>query len=256
MSIQAQGTRPERLLEIRTVHVVSGNAETADLRSVRCPMQGGSASLEACLACAESGGVVAASAGRPEQASCRWWPPGGRSGTAGAPAGAGRTPLSELMTTQVLAVRPDVSLEALADLLLERGISGAPVVDEAGRPVGVVSKTDLMRERLMAGDTEEVVATGWHPRRGHFQVEVGRGFHAEPPPASVSEVMTPAALTLSEDAPVAEAAAMMAFEGIHRVPVVASDGRVAGIVTSLDVLRWLAQQEGYLAAGRRGAAPA
>ena len=253
MSAQARQIRPERLLEIRTLHVVAGNAETADLRSVRCPMQGRSASLEHCLACAENGGMVPASVGRPEQLSCQWVSSGDRSGAA---AGAGRTPVSALMTTQVLAVRPDVGLEALADLLLERGIGGAPVVDEAGRPVGVVSKTDLMRERLMAGDTEEVVAPGWHPRRGHFQVEVGRGFHAEPPPASVSDVMTPAALTLSEDAPVAEAAALMAFEGIHRVPVVAADGRVAGIVTSLDVLRWLAQQEGYLAAGARGAAPA
>ncbi len=250
MSVQAQRTRPERLLEIRTLHVVSGNAESAEFRSLRCPLHERSVSLEECLACAECGGVVAASAGRAEQVSCRW--------AAAAPVavrGPERAKVSALMTTQVLAVRPDVSLEALADLLLERGIGGAPVVDEAGRPVGVVSKTDLMREHLMAGDTGEVVTPGWHPRRGHFQVEMERGFHAEPAPASVADVMTPAALTLSEDAPVAEAAALMAFEGIHRVPVVAGDGRVAGIVTSLDVLRWLAQQEGYLTAGAGSEAP-
>jgi CBS domain-containing protein len=160
---------------------------------------------------------------------------------------ADRTPVSAVMTTRVLAVRPDVSLEALADLLLDRGIGGTPVVDEEGRPIGVVSKTDLVRERLVTGDTGEAVAPGWQPSRGHFRVEMTSGFHVEAlPNALVADVMTPTAFTLSEDAPLAQAAALMAFEGVHRVPVVSDDGRVAGIVTGLDVLRWMAQQAGYL----------
>lgn len=248
MTAQAHAVVPERFLEIRGLHVVSGSGETADFRSVRCPSLDRSVSLEECLACAANAGVVSAGTGRPERVSCRG-APAARGATPGPDAGAAtdRTPVSEVMTVQVVAVRPDVSLEALADLLLDRGIGGAPVVDEAGRPVGVVSKTDLMREHLMAGDTAEAVTPGWHPRRAHFQVEVGRGFHETATPPSVGDVMTPTAFTLSEDAPVAEAAALMAFENVHRVPVVAGDGRVVGIVTSLDLLRWMAQREGYLA---------
>ncbi len=252
---QARTILPEKLLEIRTLHVLSGSGETTEFRSVRCPSRGRSVPLEECLACVESAGVVPAPAGRLDQVSCRGAPSPGWSAVSRPAVEIDRTPVSAVMTARVLAVRPDVGLEALAALLLDRGIGGAPVVDQEGRPVGVVSKTDLIRERLMAGDTGEVVAPGWHPRRGHLQVEVGRGFHGEAPPSSVAEVMTPTAFTLSEDAPVAEAAALMAFEGVHRVPVVADDGRVAGIVTSLDVLRWVAQQDGYLMAGRRAASP-
>jgi CBS domain-containing protein len=256
MTVQAHTVLPERLLEIRTLHVLSGSGETAELHSVRCPSRGRSLPLEVCLACPDGAGVFPAPPGRPEQVSCRGAPSGrGPASGQGAGTEADRTAVSAVMTARVLAVRPDVSLEALAGMLLDRGISGAPVVDQEGRPLGVVSKTDLMRERLMSGDTGEVMTPGWQPRRGHFQVEVGRGFHAEAVPALVADVMTPSALTLSEDAPVAEAAALMAFEGVHRVPVVADDGRVAGIVTSLDVLRWVAQQDGYLTAGRRGAVP-
>lgn len=256
MTVQAHTVVPERVLEIRDLHVLSGSGETAEFRSVRCPSRGRGVPIEECLACPENAGAIQARAGRVEQVSCRVAPAAAWSATSGPDASAtDRTPVSAVMTARVLAVRPDVSLEALADLLLDRGIGGAPVVDEAGRPVGVVSKTDLMREHLMAGETGESVTPGWHPSRAHFQVEVGRGFHGAAAPASVADVMTPTAFTLSEDAPVAEAAALMAFEGVHRVPVVGGDGRVVGIVTSLDVLRWVAQREGYLAGGTRRAEP-
>ncbi len=251
MSVQARTALPERLLEIRTLHVVSGGGETADFNSVRCPSQERAVSLEHCLSCPESGGAVPASAGRADRVSCRSARPGERSAMPASGSEtrtpADRTPLAAVMTTRVLAVRPDVGLDALAGLLLDCGIGGAPVVDEEGRPIGVVSKTDLVRERLVAGDTGETVAPGWQPSRGHFRVEMRPGFHLEAAAgALVAEVMTPMAFTLSENAPLAQAAALMAFEGVHRVPVVSEDGRVAGIVTGLDVLRWMAQQDGYL----------
>jgi len=53
-------------------------------------------------------------------------------------------------------------------------------------------------------------------------------------------------LTLPELAPVSEAAALLANEGVHRAPVVGREGRVVGIVTVLDLLRWLVQQDGQL----------
>lgn len=255
MSVHAQPALPERLLEIRSLHVVSGGGETAEFRSLRCPALGRAVPLEQCLSCPESGGLFPASVGRAERLACRTARVG-EAGAASGPAAGGladRTPVSAVMTVRVLAVRPDISLDALADLFLDRGIGGAPVVDEEGRPVGVVSKTDLVRGRLVTGDTGEAPAPGWHPRRGLFRVEAERGFHVEAlPGAVVADVMTPTAFTLSEDAPLAQAAALMAFEGVHRVPVVSHDGRVAGMVTTLDVLRWMAQQEGYLSSAGLG----
>ena len=57
--------------------------------------------------------------------------------------------------------------------------------------------------------------------------------------------MTPVAFTLEETAPLAYAAALMATEGVHRLPVVALDGKVVGILSSMDVLRWMAEASGF-----------
>lgn len=147
------------------------------------------------------------------------------------------------MTADVVCVSPDLAVEALTAMILERNISGAPVVDAAGRPVGVVSKTDLIREQQAAGDdqeTERLVT-----RRQGF--ESGPGFHAERiTRATVGEIMMPIAFTLPETASVSRAAALMALEGVHRVPVISEEGKVVGILSAMDILRWLAETEGYL----------
>jgi CBS domain-containing protein len=157
------------------------------------------------------------------------------------------TPVSAVMTSDVFAVRADVSLEALTDVLLERGIGGAPVVDEEGRPVGVVSKTDLLDQRFVTGDTGEAMARGRQVSRGHYRVQLGPGVHAEALPYdSVADAMTRAAITLTENDPVARAAAIMVTQGIHRVLVVSDDGKLSGIVTGSDIMRWVAQRARHL----------
>jgi CBS domain-containing protein len=60
------------------------------------------------------------------------------------------------------------------------------------------------------------------------------------------DVMMPLVFSLAETATVGQAAALMAAEGIHRVVVTARDGSLLGIVSSLDVMRWLAEREGWL----------
>jgi CBS domain-containing protein len=92
-------------------------------------------------------------------------------------------------------------------------LSGAPVVDDEGVPVGFVSKTDLVR-------------------------------HGVTPERHVSDIMTPMSLTVHEDQSVSKASALMAYEGIHRLPVVDGSGRVVGLLSSLDVLHWLACKSG------------
>jgi len=252
-------SRAGTLPEVRTLHIAFGDGRRVDRRSVRCPGDGRTVELGECMACADHGGLAEDRVAGVERVACRRVA-SAQGATRGRAGGrrrertgeeAGRARLSEIMTVDVLAVRPDVSLEAFAGLLLERGIGGAPVVDEEGRPVGVASKTDLIGERLLAGDTEEALGPGLQASRGHYRVEVGPGFHAESlPRTTVADAMTHAAMSLSEDAPVAEAAVLLATRGMHRVPVTSGDGRVAGIVTSADVVRWVAQQAGRLPARR------
>jgi CBS domain-containing protein len=254
MSAQSSEQRGEQHrgtpLEIRNLHVVSGSGQVTDFRTVRCPVHFRTVPLQECLACPGSGGVEQGHAGRAEYASCHdaWpcedlaWAPRPDAGPA-----FDHTPVWAVMTAQVLAVRPDVSLEAVTSLVLERGISGIPVVDAEGHPIGMVSKTDLLDERFVAGDTGEDQALGREASRGHFRVVLEPGVHAEALPyASVADAMTQAALTVPETAPVARAAALMAARDIHRLLAVSDDGKVAGIVTSSDIVRWVAKRGGYL----------
>lgn len=160
------------------------------------------------------------------------------------------TPVSEAMTHQVVSVPPDLGVEALMALFLERGISGAPVVDPSGSVLGVVSKTDLLRDFVDRGDTLEMGSP--EVSSGGIRASLDRGMHVEQyEDATVRDVMTPLAFTIPSSASIARASALMALEGVHRVPVVSESGKVVGILSALDVLRWLARSEGYVVADHR-----
>jgi predicted transcriptional regulator len=155
-----------------------------------------------------------------------------------------RTSVASIMSADTICVDPELGLEALALIFLERGISGAPVVDANGRPLGVVSKTDLIREQQEnAGMLEIEPMTFEQQGEG---VELGLGFHLERVrQGKVKDIMTPLTLTLGENASIARAAALMAYEGVHRVPVVSATGRVVGVVSALDIARWVARASGF-----------
>jgi CBS domain-containing protein len=122
-----------------------------------------------------------------------------------------RTPVAAVMCGDVVCVQPDVAVETVAQLLVERDIGGVPVVDVDFRPIGVMSKTDLVRRDV-----------------------------AEVPGSTVEKTMTRSVSCIGESASVLDAAAAMTGRHIHRLPVVAHDGRIVGVVTTFDVLRWLA----------------
>jgi CBS-domain-containing membrane protein len=136
------------------------------------------------------------------------------------------TPVSEIMTRDVLCVSPKSSCEALIAMMMEHGFSGAPVIDDHQKIVGVASKTDLLRWAAGTPDSKQ---------RNRM----------------VEDIMTPVAFTVSETAMISEAAALMVFESAHRLPVVSRDEKVIGIVSSLDILRWIAENEGYLVSRAR-----
>ncbi len=131
--------------------------------------------------------------------------------------------VGDIMTSEVICVRSDLGVGALVALLLDKGISGAPVVDADGRPIGVVSKTDILR--------------------------CIRADFMRAPALTVGDIMVPLAFCLPVNESIAKAAALMAFERVHRIPVVSASRRVVGILSSLDVLRWLAREHGYVVGG-------
>lgn len=153
-------------------------------------------------------------------------------------AAAERTRVADIMTRDATTVRPELAVEQLVELLLEQGLSRVPVVDEEGRLVGIVSKTDLVAEQQLRGDTHEEVPVRVPRGRGIAYPE--RGMHVQEAGATVREVMRPRPVTLGEQGSVAEAAELMVTHRLHGLPVVSGDERVVGMVSLLDVAAWVA----------------
>lgn len=154
------------------------------------------------------------------------------------------TPISVVMARDVVCVEPKLSVEALTALFLERGLSRAPVVDAGGKPIGMVSKTDLLREVQDRGDVEERISV-----RGrewwNYGADLAAGFQVTSVArATVDEIMKPLGVTLPETASLAEAIELIAMMGVHHIPVVCSNGKVVGMFCAVDAVCWLAHPGG------------
>ena len=141
----------------------------------------------------------------------------------------------DVMTPEPVCVTPSTTIRQLARLLQEHEISGAPVVDEEGRVVGVVSKTDLIG-RCVEG-TIEIPPAYLFEMLSEQEYEGGA---SEVPPSepqvSVQDFMTEDPVMVAPDLSVTAVARLM-FEGrIHRVIVVDDEKFPVGIITSIDLL--------------------
>lgn len=145
----------------------------------------------------------------------------------------------DVMTTDVVKVPADLTVAELADVFMENEISGAPVVDEDGALVGVVSVFDLARQS--SGETgvvteqgnPEFYVRGWEEQ---YTVEEFRRLRVQEGHLTVRDVMTPAAFTVEEDDPISDVARTLVDGHIHRV-LVTRGHEVVGIISSLDLLR-------------------
>lgn len=124
--------------------------------------------------------------------------------------------VTEIMSRHVVCAYPDLGLAALLGVMVRERLGCVPVVNEEGHPIGMVTKLDIV---------EHLVAS------------------ASPLDSLVADVMMPLAITLDDNATVAHAAALMASEDMHHVMIV-SDRRLVGVVSTLDITRWLADNDG------------
>jgi CBS domain-containing protein len=138
--------------------------------------------------------------------------------------------VKDVMTSDVVSVRPETSLKEVARLLVERKISGVPVVTENDSVVGVVSEGDILfKER---GPTESGRMLSWL-MDASYKEEAQQKFEAQ----TAAEAMTTPAKTIPRWHSISGAAAQMIEEGVNRLPVVDNDGKLVGIVTRADLVR-------------------
>jgi CBS domain-containing protein len=140
----------------------------------------------------------------------------------------------QIMTRSVVTVTPETTIVDAANLMLQRHVSGLPVVDTNGKLVGIVSEGDFIRR--------SEIGTG--RKRGRWlRFILGPGKSASDfireHGRNVSEVMTKPPLTISEDTSLAEIVEVMEKNNAKRLPVVRGD-KVVGIVSRANLLQAVA----------------
>ncbi len=140
----------------------------------------------------------------------------------------------QIMTQSVITVTPDTNIADAAKLMLQRHVSGLPVVDASGSLVGIVSEGDFLRRGEI----------GTQRKRGRFlKFILGPGKAASDfvheHGRKVSEIMTPEPLTISEGTPLETIVALMEKKNVKRLPVLRDD-KLVGIVSRANLLQAVA----------------
>lgn len=146
-----------------------------------------------------------------------------------------RTTVSDVMTSSVLSVAPEASVDDIAAVLHRGAVRAVPVIEDDGLLVGVVSEADLLAaaERTDPGNGDP--GNGWHrmhrPRHTHRHHP-----RAKSGATTARELMTAPAAVIAPDASVAAAARAMQEHGMSWLPVVGDDGQVTGVLGRSDLL--------------------
>jgi CBS domain-containing protein len=119
-------------------------------------------------------------------------------------------PVATIMRSDVLRVSVDCPRETLTAMFHSGSVGFALVVDGDGKPIGIVHRSGLTREVKMAGAG-----------------------------------MIPTTFTLNESIPISLAAALMASAGVDEVPIVSSTLGAVGLLTSIELMSWIARQAGH-----------
>jgi len=132
-------------------------------------------------------------------------------------------PVAEVMTPHPRSVRTDQKLSDARAALADNRIHHLPVTDGT-RLVGIISVTDLLEY-------------GFRPRDTHQNLDDYLDAHF-----SIEQIMQSDVVTIPNDSTIHDAAKALTTGSLHAVPVVDSDGNLAGIVTSTDLVSYLASQ--------------
>jgi CBS domain-containing protein len=138
--------------------------------------------------------------------------------------------VEKAMTGRPISIAPDAPVETAMSVMRERRIRHLPVVDDAGRLVGIISDRDV-RSVILAPAIDQFL-----PAETRRHLVEATGTLRDVP---VSRIMTSRVITTTPEAPLARAAAIMYERRIGCLPVLSS-GRLIGIVTDRDVLKGLA----------------
>lgn len=148
--------------------------------------------------------------------------------------------IADLPLPPVSAIGEDMTIRELIDLLAGKAVSGLPVVRKDGRVTGVISRTDIVKSEAGTLRRRHRYADFYSPDPAKKHVILVSDFDREVLERRVSEFMNPRLISVHPDAPLASAAQTMVSAQVHRLLVLDQDGRLQGVVGTLDLMKVLA----------------
>jgi CBS domain-containing protein len=140
----------------------------------------------------------------------------------------------DLMTCDVVSVTADTPMRRIAALLVAKRISGVPVIDGGGAPIGIVSEGDLIGRREAECEARE----DWWLTLLAEGEDLSPDFLSSLNYPTARDLMSAPLITVREETSLGEIAKLLAAHNIKRVPVIRG-GRVVGIVSRADLVRAL-----------------
>ena len=132
---------------------------------------------------------------------------------------------SDVMAPNPISIRDDASIREAITLLADKGLDAVPVIDHAGRPVGVVSKGDILVHEREARSAPYVLATA----AGAEQTQT----------VHTRDIMTPALFSVTPETPAAKVLEQLVMLRVNQLFVVDATGALIGVISSLDILKHL-----------------
>ena len=149
--------------------------------------------------------------------------------------------VADVMTSDPIVVKPQTPLQDAIKILAEKKLSGLPVVDDAGKLVGIISETDLMWQETGIEPPPYIMFLDsviylQNPARYNKEIHKALG-------QTVGDVMNDKPISISPERSVRAAARIMHDKKVRRLPVVDSEAKILGIITQSDVIRMMSQEE-------------
>lgn len=205
---------------------------------VDCPKQNTQVLFSECQACEHGTVVRLKGAGLPylicpsenvERKGMQVWP---------------RDAVRSIMT-RVVTVRQGLSIEKLVRTFLDEDISAAPVVDEAGAVIGMVSKSDVVFDEIGWKELRDAALSLWPENAERYADMVSEDdlyLHELLRERTVGDVMTRAPVWVAPGVTISAAAEVMAKSGLHHLPVLDEHDRPIGMLGDHELAQWLADQ--------------
>jgi CBS-domain-containing membrane protein len=145
----------------------------------------------------------------------------------------------DMMTTNVIAVTKETAVRELARILADNRISGAPVIDESGKVIGVVTESDLIfQNKRVHIPTALAILDSFifleDPEKMERELKKMAG-------VTVADICTRKPVTVRQDTPIEEVATLMAEKSIHTLPVLDDEDQLVGVIGKTDIIRMIAE---------------